>query len=507
MKTATFGPDVPRSIVSTCSVNASFHVTSLQAVPEESTDRSRVRVVVVGDVAHVVVDVVLEFEVLRDDAGQPRVHVRELVGRRGDSVPAPDDHRDGADLAFGDPADVVLVEPRRDPRGFAQITAVHLFVVERQPVPFLDTRQGMVNTEGMKGLILAGGAGTRLRPITHTSAKQLVPIANKPIIFYAIEHMAGAGVKQIGIVVGVDAAAAEIRDTVGDGSRFGVEITYIPQDAPLGLAHCVLIARDFLGEDDFVMYLGDNMLQQNLRTFVEAFEASRASPTGARRRRSPPARRADPARARRRPTQIRRGRVRRRRRHRAARREAVRSALRSRAGRACTCSTRRSTTAVRAIEPSGRGELEITDAIQWLLNQGHRVRHEVLTGWWIDTGKKDPLLECNFLVLDTIAVRVDGTRRRPFTRRRARRSSRPAPSSTNSVVRGPAIIGAGTRLVDTYVGPYTSIGAGCELVDAEIEHSVVLDRSRILGVHRIKDSLLGREVEVVRSGAKPTRHG
>ena|SRR5947207_1553936 len=127
----------------------------------------------------------------------------------------------------------------------------------------------------MKGLILAGGAGTRLRPITHTSAKQLLPIANKPIIFYGIEHMADAGIKEIGIVVGVDSAAAEIRDTVGNGSRFGVEITYISQDAPLGLAHCVLISRDFLGNDDFVMYLGDNMLQQNLRSFVEPFESAR----------------------------------------------------------------------------------------------------------------------------------------------------------------------------------------------------------------------------------------
>src|SRR5262245_64602507 len=127
----------------------------------------------------------------------------------------------------------------------------------------------------MKGLILAGGAGSRLRPITHTSAKQLVPIANKPIIFYGIEHMAGAGIKQIGIVVGVDGNAAEIREVVGDGSRFGVEITYIAQDAPLGLAHCVLISHDFLGDDDFVMYLGDNMLQQDLRDFVEGFEAER----------------------------------------------------------------------------------------------------------------------------------------------------------------------------------------------------------------------------------------
>jgi glucose-1-phosphate thymidylyltransferase len=361
--------------------------------------------------------------------------------------------------------------------------------------------QIMVNTQPMKGLILAGGAGTRLRPITHTSAKQLVPIANKPIISYGIEHMAAAGIKQIGIVVGVDAAAAEIRDTVGDGSRYGVEITYIPQDAPLGLAHCVLIARDFLGSSDFVMYLGDNMLQQNLRTFVEAFENARhpQQVLGNDDRRPPVA-------------QILLARV-------DDPRQFGVAAFDSRgdlvqlvekpsdppsdlalAGVYLFDPTIHD--AVRAIKPSGRGELEITDAIDWLLNQGHRVAHEVLTGWWIDTGKKDPLLQCNFLVLDTIAQQVDG-RVDDRSRVEGRVVIEAGAQLTNSVVRGPAIIGADTKLVDTYVGPYTSIGSGCELVDAEIEHSVVLDRSRILGVHRIKDSLLGREVEVVRSGERP----
>jgi glucose-1-phosphate thymidylyltransferase len=312
--------------------------------------------------------------------------------------------------------------------------------------------------------------------------------------------MAGAGIKQIGIVVGVDAAATEIRETIGDGSRFGVEITYIPQDAPLGLAHCVLIARDFLADDEFVMYLGDNMLQQTLRDFVDAFAAARHHQQTLDDDRTPPVAQillahvddpkqfgvaafdthgdivqlvekpANP------PSDL---------------------AL---AGVYLFDPTIHE--AVRAITPSARGELEITDAIQWLLNQGHRVRHEVLTGWWIDTGKKDPLLQCNFLVLDTITQRVDG-RLDPLSRVEGRVVIEPRAELINSVVRGPAIIGAGTKLVDTYVGPYTSIGSGCELVDAEIEHSVVLDRSRILGVHRIRDSLLGREVEVLRSGERP----
>jgi glucose-1-phosphate thymidylyltransferase len=359
----------------------------------------------------------------------------------------------------------------------------------------------MLNTHPMKGLILAGGAGTRLRPITHTSAKQLVPIANKPIICYGIEHMAAAGIKEIGIVVGVDAAAAEIRETLGDGSQFGVEITYIPQDAPLGLAHCVLISRDFLGTDDFVMYLGDNMLQQDLRTFVEHFESTRhPQPAFGEEHRLPPV------------AQILLAHVEEPRQFGVAAFDAngeivqlVEKPAEPPSDLALVGVYLFDPTiheAVRAIAPSGRGELEITDAIQWLLNAGHRVAHEILTGWWIDTGKKDPLLQCNYLVLDTIAQHVDGE-----VDARSRIEGRVVVEAgarlTNSVVRGPAIIGPGTTLVDTYVGPYTSIGADCELTNAEIEHSVVLDRSRITGVHRIKDSLLGREVEVVRSGDHP----
>src|SRR5262245_20818439 len=245
----------------------------------------------------------------------------------------------------------------------------------------------MVNTHAMKGLILAGGAGTRLRPITHTSAKQLVPIANKPIIFYGIEHMAAAGIKQIGIVVGVDTAAAEIRETVGDGSRFGVEITYIPQDAPLGLAHCVLIARDFLGEDDFVMYLGDNLLRQGIAEFVDSFEADRAASArpSLEGEATPPS------------AQILLARVPDPQRFGVAEigpdGEVLRlvekpdQPLSDLALVGVYLFDARIHDAVAAIEPSARGELEITDAIQWLIDQGHRVRHEVLEGWWKDTGK------------------------------------------------------------------------------------------------------------------------
>jgi glucose-1-phosphate thymidylyltransferase len=350
----------------------------------------------------------------------------------------------------------------------------------------------------MKGLILAGGAGTRLRPITHTSAKQLVPIANKPILFYGLERMADAGIREVGIIVGD--ARQEITDAVGDGTQFDVKVTYIEQDEPLGLAHCVLIAQEFLGDDDFVMYLGDNMLQQDLRQFVERFEGERTRAPSFGENLPPPVAQIllaevdDP-------------------------RQFGVAAV-SAEGEVMGLVEKPDDPpsnlalvgvylfdptihdAVRAIAPSARGELEITDAIQWLLDHGHRVVHETLSGWWIDTGKKDPLLHCNRLVLDMIEPHIDGA-----VDERSRVEGRVVIEAgaqlLNSVVRGPAVIGAGTRLVDTYVGPYTSIDAGCELVDAEIEHSVVLAGSRILGVHRIHDSLLGREVEVVRSGVRP----
>jgi glucose-1-phosphate thymidylyltransferase len=353
----------------------------------------------------------------------------------------------------------------------------------------------------MKGLILAGGSGTRLRPITHTSAKQLVPIANKPIIFYGIEQLAAAGIKEIGIVVQVGETGAEIRAAVGDGSRFGVEITYIDQDAPRGLAHCVLIARDFLGDDEFVMYLGDNMLQDDLRTFVDRFLAARDRPPELGEEHRPP-----PA------AQILLAHVEDPRNFGVAAFDVHGDIVQLVEKPADPPSDLALVgvylfsplihDAVRSIPPSARNELEITDAIQWLLDAGHPVRHEILQGWWIDTGKKDPLLHCNRLVLDTIEHRIDG--RVDDTSRVERRVIiEEGAELIGSVVRGPAIIGARTRLVDTYVGPYTSIAADCVLIDTEIEHSVVLEHSRIQGVHRIHDSLLGRAVEVERSGVRP----
>jgi glucose-1-phosphate thymidylyltransferase len=352
----------------------------------------------------------------------------------------------------------------------------------------------------VKGLILSGGAGTRLRPITHTSAKQLVPIANKPILFYGIEDMAAAGITDIGIIVGE--TRSEIMAAVGDGSAFGVEVTYIPQEEPLGLAHCVLIAADFLADDDFVMYLGDNMLEQGLTEFVDRFESERAaaqSPTLQDDAVAPVA-------------QILLAKVPDPQRFGVAELNSTGGVVRlvekpedppsDLALVGVYLFDRHIHGAVRAIEPSWRGELEITDAIQWLIDNGYHVRHEVIEGWWIDTGKKDPLLDCNRLVLDTIEPRVEGTVDAE-SKVVGRVVVEEGAQLVNSTVRGPAIIGRNTVLRDTYVGPYTSISDGCQLHDTEIEHSVVLEESTIEGIHRIQDSLLGKQVEVRRSGARP----
>jgi len=343
----------------------------------------------------------------------------------------------------------------------------------------------------MKALILAGGSGTRLRPITHTRAKQLVPVANTPILFYGIESMVAAGITELGVIVGD--TRREVMEALGDGSRFGAAITYIPQDEPLGLAHCVRIAREFLADDDFVMYLGDNLLQQDLKAFVDAFAAARrsADPPSAQILLKPVP---DP--------------------HRFGIAEldddghVVRLVEKpddppsDLALVGVYLFDRHVHDAVAAIEPSARGELEITDAIQWLIDHDHRVRSEILTGWWIDTGKLTPLLEANRLLLETIETRVDGTvDDASFLDGRVVIEA--GAEVLGSTIRGPVAIGAGTVVRDSFIGPFTAIGADCVVEHSEVEHSVVMSNSRISGVPRLEDSLIGSDTIVARSGKKP----
>jgi glucose-1-phosphate thymidylyltransferase len=341
----------------------------------------------------------------------------------------------------------------------------------------------------VKALIPAGGAGTRLRPITHTSAKQLVPVANKPILFYALDAIAEAGIADVGIVVGD--TADEIRQAVGEGERWGVSVTYIRQDAPRGLAHCVLIARDFLGDDDFVMYLGDNLLGEGVAEFVRQFSLERAAARILLAKVPDPHRfgvaELDDD-----------GRV-------VRLVEKPQSPPSDLALVGVYLFDRTIHDAVGAIRPSWRDELEITDAIQWLIDHGHPVRSQVVEGYWKDTGQLEALLEGNRLVLESMERAVEG-KVDDRSRLDGRVVIQPGADIVRSVIRGPAIVGEGTRVEDSFVGPFTSIYYGCEIVRSEIEHSIVLEQSRIVDMGRIEDSLIGKQVEVVRSRSMPQAH-
>jgi len=342
-----------------------------------------------------------------------------------------------------------------------------------------------LSSSNMKGLILAGGRGTRLRPLTHTNAKQLVPIANKPILFYGIEELANAGITDIGIVIGE--TGDEIRKAVGDGSRWGVNIVYIPQNEPLGLAHCVIIAQSFLKDDDFIMYLGDNMLEQKLSPIVQRFSQSRidnivdcrillkevANPsmfgvaelsedgsvkTLVEKPTDPPS---------------------------------------NLALVGVYMFSSNIHTAVNSITPSSRGELEITDAIQWQIDQGLKVDHDILDGWWIDTGKKDPLLECNRLVLSAITSDLDphpGLKQDSVISGTVQIDANS--TIANCTIIGPVVIGENVSIENSSIGPYVSVGNNCSLSNATIENSVLLSNCSIVGGGRIESSLLGRSSHV-----------
>jgi glucose-1-phosphate thymidylyltransferase len=342
--------------------------------------------------------------------------------------------------------------------------------------------------QDLKGLILSGGAGTRLRPITHTSAKQLVPVANKPVLFYGIEALVDAGVTEIGIIIAPE-TGDEIREAAGDGSAFGAEITYIVQDKPAGLAHAVLTAEEFIGGSPFVMYLGDNLLADGLRGLVSTFReeepdalilltpvddpqsygvAELDDEGGIVRLIEKPK---DP------PSNL--------------------------ALVGVYLFAPPIFEAARALEPSWRGELEITEAIQSLIEEGKAVRSEVVSGWWKDTGQLADMLEANRLVLEEIETKIEGEVDEA-SKIEGRVIVEPGAVVSNSVIRGPAVIGAGARIEDAYVGPYTSIGDEVCVRRSEVEHSIILAGSVVedLGT-RMEASLLGREVKLTRSDGMP----
>lgn len=327
--------------------------------------------------------------------------------------------------------------------------------------------------------MLAGGSGTRLRPISHTSAKQLVPVANKPVLFYGLEAIRDAGITQVGIVVGDTEPA--IRSAVGSGRAFGLEVTYIRQNAPLGLAHAIVVSREFLGEDDFVMYLGDNFIVGGITALVEEFRASRPDAlimlTSV----------ADPRQfgvaeldgtgqligLEEKPQQ-------------------PRSDLALVGVYLFTSAVHE---AVAELAPSWRGELEITEAIQCLMRNGGKVISTIISGYWKDTGNVADMLEVNRAVLESVEPTVVGVvdaASELIGRVVIEASARVSASR----ILGPAIIGAGTVVSGSYIGPYTSVAPGCVIADSEIEYSIVMEGASIRGVRRIEASLIGHEVEV-----------
>ena len=338
----------------------------------------------------------------------------------------------------------------------------------------------------MKALVLSGGSGTRLRPITHTSAKQLVPVANKPVLFYGIQAMADADIAEVGIIIAPE-TGDEIRAAAGDGSAFGVRITYIVQDEPAGLAHAVLTAESFLADSPFVMYLGDNLLQGGISELVRAFHANEPEAlilltpvpdpehygvaelhdgSVVRLVEKPPEPKTDLA---------------------LVGVYMFRASVHD---------------AARAIDPSPRGELEITDAIQHLVDSGMRVEPHIVQGWWKDTGRLDDMLEANRLILDTVERRLDGelhdcqVEGRVTVERGARLQ--------RTTVRGPAVIGADAVLTDCYIGPYTAVGERCVIEAAEVEHSILLAGSSVRHLDgRMESSLLGRNVKIGRDNRQP----
>jgi glucose-1-phosphate thymidylyltransferase len=339
----------------------------------------------------------------------------------------------------------------------------------------------------MKALVLAGGKGTRLRPLTYTSAKQLIPVANKPILFYALEAIREAGIRDIGIIVGD--TREEVMSTVGDGSKFDANITYIHQPDPLGLAHAVWTAREFLGSDPFIMYLGDNLIQHGVKHFVEEFGTLGVDALILLKTVENPS--------------------------------SFGVAELAQDGRILSLEEKpkqpKSNLAlvgvylfspaihevIATLKPSARGELEITDAIQDLIHAGHQVHSHLHRGWWLDTGKKDDMLEANRVVLDEIQPQVAGSLDAE-SRVTGRVQIGEGTELVRSSVRGPAVIGKNCRITDTFIGPYTSISDGVQVSSAEIEHSIILDGSRIENPgQRIEDSLIGRSVRICRAGDRP----
>lgn len=336
----------------------------------------------------------------------------------------------------------------------------------------------------MRALVLSGGEGSRLRPITHTNAKQLIPIANTPILFHVLSAIRDAGITEVGIVVGQ--TAAEIEAAVGDGSAWGLTVTYIPQEAPLGLAHAVLTAADFVRGRPFVMYLGDNVLLEGITRFVEEFERNRPDAQIFLARVPEPERFGVAVLEGDRVVKL---------------VEKPREHISDLALVGVYLFDDQVLEAAEAIEPSWRGELEITDAIQWMIDHGRTVRAEMVGGWWKDTGKPEDLLEANRMMLSTLERRVDGEID-ATSRVEGTVVVEAGAKVVGSTIVGPAVVGPGTLVEGSRIGPDASISGGCEIRGSGVADSIVMEGCRIVGVPGIEGSILGRGVEVRHAGGR-----
>ncbi|MBP0001585.1 MAG: glucose-1-phosphate thymidylyltransferase [Cyanobacteria bacterium SID2] len=341
----------------------------------------------------------------------------------------------------------------------------------------------------MKALILSGGKGTRLRPLTYTGAKQLVPVANKPILWYGIEGTVAAGITDIGIIISPE-TGDEVKALTGNGERFGANITYILQEEPAGLAHAVKVAQPFLGDSPFIMYLGDNLIENDLTPFLQAFKDHHLDALILLRPVENPT--------------------------------AFGVAKVDESGRVLQLVEKPEVPpsnlalvgiyffspgvheAIEQIQPSARGELEITDAIQNLIDRSQPVESRILEGWWLDTGKKDDLLSANQIILDSqIQTVIEGeldSESQAIGRVKIGRGSR----VVNCSIRGPVVIGENCYLENCFIGPYSSIADRVRLIDVDLEHSVILQEARIEGIHqRIVDSLIGRRAHLGAARPRP----
>lgn len=338
----------------------------------------------------------------------------------------------------------------------------------------------------MKALVLAGGEGTRLRPITHTSAKQLVPVANKPVLYYCLESLAEAGITDVGIIVGE--TVQEIKEAIGNGSQFGIKVTYIEQPQPLGLAHAVKISERFLKDDHFVMFLGDNLIKDGIKSLVDEFNNKKPN------------------------AQILLAEVEEPERFGVAKLNGQQKVVKlvekpknppsNLALVGVYMFDKNIFKAVNSIKPSWRNELEITDAIQHLIDSGFEVEPHIIKGWWKDTGKLEDMLEANRMILEDLEHCHEG-KIDDKSKIIGRVCLEEGSKVVNSVIRGPAIIGKNTVIEHSYIGPFTSVYYDCSIKNSEVEHSIILEKSKVTDMHRIEDSLVGKNVNVCKTNQKP----